>query len=684
MSKIVRVSPKTPSAPAAPPTPYMPSVGATEKKQHTADSAFAAHGFWTPGVVLMRNLKFTAKAVMICCIFLIPLAVLGWFYNTSVLDSIQFSAKERLGVEYNREIYPVLNYAQQLRRDATATAASGKEPETLASVKEKLKVAQDKLNEVDQRLGKELETSKEFADMRSAFDSLGNAKDVDGVFAAHSVYIDKIVALLSKVTDNSNLTLDPDIDSYYIMDAAFFRVPDIIEDSGKLRGLGSAIMKAGAITRPQQIKLNDIFPVAAFQARNMQDGLAKSFAYNPELKEKINADQILEETNKFLDFAKKNVVDEQNYAPEAQTAYLNAANATIEGQYTLINRLLDQLDVLLVKRISRIQTTLYLINALAIISIMLAAYFFYAFFLVTRGGLSLISQHLQEMAEGDLRVQPTKPWGRDEPALVIADLRKAYDSLHALIDTVRKSADTLHTTSEEIAAASLDLSGRTESSAATLEEQAAAMEQIGATVANTAAQAGSAANFAAKNAEVAEEGGRVISTVVQTMQNVHASSTQINDIIGVINGIAFQTNILALNAAVEAARAGEAGRGFAVVASEVRSLAQRSADAAREIKALISNSVDQIASGTAVVEQAGGTMQTMVTNAKQINAYLNDISVAAQEQAEGVGQVTRAIQSLDENTQQNATLVEETSAAASGLTQQAAALQQEIANFKVA
>lgn len=209
------------------------------------------------------------------------------------------------------------------------------------------------------------------------------------------------------------------------------------------------------------------------------------------------------------------------------------------------------------------------------------------------------------------------------------------------------------------------------------------MEEIGSTVGNTAERATLAAKFAADNAAVAEKGGQVIGTVVQTMQNIHASSSKINDIIGVINGIAFQTNILALNAAVEAARAGEAGRGFAVVASEVRSLAQRSADAAREIKELISNSVDQISSGTAVVEQAGSTMRTMVTNAQQINTYLNEISSAAKEEAEGVAQVTKAIQELDESTQSNAALVEETSAASASLTDQAQTLQGEIANFKV-
>lgn len=671
MSRIVKISPAQPTT-------------NVKQKENPASSAFEAHGFWAFGVVLMRNLQFTIKALIICTMFLIPLSVLAWFYNSSVMEAIQFSAKERLGVEYNREIYPVLNLAQQLRRDATSAAASGKEPETLAGLKDQLRAAQEKLNAIDQRLGGQLDTAKEFADMRNAFDRIGSGNDVDSVFDAHSAYIDALIDLLSKVTDASNLTLDPDIDSYYIMDAAFFRVPDIIEDSGKLRGLGLAIMKAGTIAPAQQKKLNDLFPIVGFQTRNMREGLAKSIAYNPSLADKINATPILNDTAEFLELAKKNVVEQQVYTPEAQTAYLNAANKTIEDQYALTGRMLNELDSLLIKRISKTQTTLYLIDALAVVSILLAAYFFYAFFLVTRGGLALISQHLQEMAAGDLRVQPTKPWGRDEPALVITDLRKAYDSLHTLIGTVRQSSNTLFSTSEEIAAASLDLSARTESAAATLEQQAAAMEQIGSTVGNTAQQASTAANFAAQNAKVAEQGGQVISTVVETMQNIHASSTKINDIIGVINGIAFQTNILALNAAVEAARAGEAGRGFAVVASEVRSLAQRSADAAREIKELISNSVDQIASGTTVVEQAGATMQTMVTNAKQINAYLNDISVAAKEQAEGVGQVTIAIQTLDENTQQNAALVEETSAAASALTQQAATLQEEIANFKVA
>jgi methyl-accepting chemotaxis protein len=345
--------------------------------------------------------------------------------------------------------------------------------------------------------------------------------------------------------------------------------------------------------------------------------------------------------------------------------------------------MVDSLDTLLVTRIdgmvgSRVTTTVVLV-----VGLVLALYLFYCFFLVTRGGLLLISKHLDKMAEGDLRQRPRKPWGSDEPADVIHDLRKAYDALHILIRKVRHSARALHEASGEIAAASADLGARTESSAAALEQQSSSMEEINAMASATAERASMAATFAVDNAHVAERGGAVFSEVVSTMRDIHTSSAKINDIITVIDGIAFQTNILALNAAVEAARAGETGRGFAVVASEVRMLAQRSAGAAKEIKALISASVERVESGTRVIEAAGQTMTEVVTNARQINAFLSDIAVAAKDQANAVSEVGRSILELDQNTQQNAALVEQTSAAAGALNAQADVLQGEISNFQV-
>lgn len=315
--------------------------------------------------------------------------------------------------------------------------------------------------------------------------------------------------------------------------------------------------------------------------------------------------------------------------------------------------------------------------------LLLAGYVFIAFYKVNKGGLALISHHLNELSVGDLRNRPVAPWGKDEPALLILDLHKVYDSMHELIRSVRHSARELASTSAEVSRASLDLSARTEDAASNLGEQASAVEQIGTQVSETASRTQKASAVANENSEVAQRGGKIIAEVVSTMRNIHTSSARISDIIGTIDGIAFQTNILALNAAVEAARAGESGRGFAVVAAEVRSLAGRSADAAREIKQLISTSVENISAGTKIVEGAGHTMTEMVTNAQQINQFLSDIAVATQEQATGVNEVVRAIHQLDSHTQQNAALVEETSASSVSLSDQAQHLTNEIARFKV-
>ena len=199
MSKIVRVSPELKEFLAAP------------ESQDVEGSAFGAHGVWAPGVILMRNLQFTSKALIICAMFLIPLAATAWFYNSSVLSAIEFSAKERLGVEYNREVFPVIDLAQQLRRDATAAAANGKEPDTMAGVKEKLQAAQAKLAEVDKRLGAELSTAKSYAAVQAAFAQTSSGKDMESVFKAHTAHVEALISLLTTVTDSSNLTLDPDL-----------------------------------------------------------------------------------------------------------------------------------------------------------------------------------------------------------------------------------------------------------------------------------------------------------------------------------------------------------------------------------------------------------------------------------------------------------------------------------------
>jgi methyl-accepting chemotaxis protein len=256
-------------------------------------------------------------------------------------------------------------------------------------------------------------------------------------------------------------------------------------------------------------------------------------------------------------------------------------------------------------------------------------------------------------------------------------------SLHQMVTQVRQSADSIQTASSEVATGNQDLSSRTEQTASNLQQTASSMEQLTGTVKQSADSARQANQLATSAAEVAARGGVAVGQVVTTMEDINASSKKISDIIGVIDGIAFQTNILALNAAVEAARAGEQGRGFAVVASEVRSLASRSAAAAKEIKGLIGASVEKVEGGTRLVTDAGKTMDEIVSSVKRVSDIIGEITSASGEQSQGISEINGAVAQLDQMTQQNAALVEESTAAAESLKEQAMRLAEVVGTFKL-
>jgi methyl-accepting chemotaxis protein len=296
------------------------------------------------------------------------------------------------------------------------------------------------------------------------------------------------------------------------------------------------------------------------------------------------------------------------------------------------------------------------------------------------GEPELLNTITGRISEGDLAVE-IPPSGEHSVLHGIAAMR---DSVVRIVARVRQGSESVATASAEIAQGNHDLSARTEQQASALQQTAASMEELGSTVRQNADNARQANQLAASASGVAQQGGETVAQVVETMKGINDSSRKIADIIGVIDGIAFQTNILALNAAVEAARAGEQGRGFAVVASEVRSLAGRSAEAAREIKALISASVERVAQGNEQVEKAGATMEEVVAAIRRVSDIVGEISAASSEQSEGVSQVGEAVTQMDQATQQNAALVEEMAAAASGLKAQADELVQAVAVFRLA
>ncbi|MEC4721785.1 methyl-accepting chemotaxis protein [Noviherbaspirillum sp. CPCC 100848] len=301
----------------------------------------------------------------------------------------------------------------------------------------------------------------------------------------------------------------------------------------------------------------------------------------------------------------------------------------------------------------------------------------------------LVSRPLQQavsvarkVAGGDLRTEIVQT-STDETGQLMAALKEMNDALKRIVSEVRTSSDAIAASSSEIATGNADLSSRTEQQAGSLEETAASIEELTATVKQNAENASQANQLASAASSIAEQGGKVVTQVVSTMGEINASAKKIVDIIGVIDGIAFQTNILALNAAVEAARAGEQGRGFAVVASEVRSLAQRSATAAREIKALIDDSVNKVATGSRLVDQAGATMTEVVSSVQRVGTIVAEISTASQEQSIGIQQIGHSMSEMDEMTQQNAALVEEAGGAAEALESQTRKMADLVRIFKL-
>jgi len=287
------------------------------------------------------------------------------------------------------------------------------------------------------------------------------------------------------------------------------------------------------------------------------------------------------------------------------------------------------------------------------------------------------------IAKGDLTMPTQAVVGRDEASHLMHSLQEMQLGLQTLVGQLRTSAEHIRTASVEIASGNQDLSNRTEQTAGNLQEAASSLTQLTGTVRQTADSARTANQLASSASVAAAKGGNVVGQVVSTMDEINASSRKINDIIGVIDGIAFQTNILALNAAVEAARAGEQGRGFAVVAGEVRLLAQRSAEAAREIKALIGASVERVEVGARLVQEAGSSMGEIVSSVQRVNDIIGEITAAASEQSDGIGQVNQSVAQLDQMTQQNAALVEESAAAAESLRHQAEQLGDAVNRFHI-
>ncbi len=608
--------------------------------------------------------------------FLVPLVFMLWIIWGDAQDQIVFTRSEQQGLLYTKPVLTLIEAAQGLRRAAT-------ENKNLSEAQGTLKTAFDAVAQQQKEQGAAFKTDAGFDALQKAYNAVQQkplAADLDSTFLAHTEVINAAITLIGNIADGSQLSLDPELDTYHLMNISVLAGPQYTEQLSRIRRLSALTLEDKEPPTSLRRRLtSDAVVLLKFLDDAIENSYQQGIVHFPEVAKTIDMQGVDAARELFLAAVEKQVLIE---TPSGDANALRALGLTVGDKQSRMNdQLMARLQVQLQARIERLQQTLYRNIGLSVFFVLLALYLMMAFYKVMLGGLREVSNHLTEITQGNLTTAPT-PWGSDEAAQLMVTMGDMQTSLRKVAMGVRDSASNVQTASEEIASASQDLSARTEANATSLEKTASAMEQIAATVKHTSDTVQGASAIVRENAASASRGGEVIAQVVNTMEGIRSASNKIGEIIGVIDGIAFQTNILALNAAVEAARAGEQGRGFAVVASEVRSLAGRSAAAAKEIKTLNSASIEQVEQGNRVAAEAGDTIQVIVANAGKIDALMGEITTATREQSQGVAEVGASVNELDQGTQQNAALVEETAAAAGALADQAQRLADDVAFFK--
>ena len=636
----------------------------------------------------IANLKLAHKFLLISLIAAAMISVtLALTVSKNVAD-LRFARSELLGVKPADDTLKLIQLTQQ-HRGQSAMFLGGNE--SLAGPR------QSKQAEVERALAKAQASAATLGDQKlvalvgsiatewqSLAAGVGN-KSLAGPqsFTRHTALIAEQLSMLEDIANVSGIVLHPEASLYFLQNGVLTHLPRLTEALGQLRASGALLLAKGEATPQDKTRLGALVSQARTNYRDANKALELSIQSDPAIRVAIAAPLAAAQAavEQGLTLVDEKIVRADKLSfPSAE--YFTVTTRIIDAQFALVDTAFTALGTQLQQTVEAARLELITLLVGAAVLSALTLWIMWTIARTTTASVGAALQLAESVAAGDLSSK-TPAAGRDEIGQLLRALGTMNDSLGHVVSGVRQNAEGVATASAQIAQGNNDLSARTEEQASALEETAASMEQLSSTVRQNADNARQANQLALSASSVAVKGGEVVGQVVTTMNGINASSKKIADIIAVIDGIAFQTNILALNAAVEAARAGEQGRGFAVVASEVRSLAGRSADAAKEIKGLICASVERVEQGTALVDQAGATMTEVVSSIKRLTDIMGEISAASTEQSAGVAQVGEAVAQMDQATQQNAALVEQSAAAAESLKGQAQQLVQAVAVFKL-
>jgi methyl-accepting chemotaxis protein len=638
----------------------------------------------------LNGQRIGTKLALLGAVGILSVGLPAYFVVADALSRIEAAKFEQHAVEPATAVLRVLQLTQQHRALSAAVAAGNASLAQARAAKETevtdalYKMGLTLANTIDdavigEAIDKALHSWKTTSDAAKA-----KSTSAQETITQHTALIAEFLVLLDRVADHFKLSMDPQRDGFQLVNATVVHLPQVIETLGALQAKGTMILTQKMATGQDNAEFLQLLSLAELHQSNMKRAMDKVNELSPALKEALQdaAKASGDEARSILRLADKQIAQTDNLNYDA-SKYFDGFSKTVETQLKLTDTAMAKLSDMLDERIAAETARAGLIAGVVALVVALAVLIGWVISRSITVPLREAVAVAQKVAAGDL-TSVMEVTSRDETGMLLAALKDMNESLRQIVTNVRSSTDELGSASQQIVSGNSDLSRRTEAQAASLEETASSMEEVASTVQQNTESAVRANELAASASAVASKGGAVVGQVVKTMSSINEASTRVVDIIGVIDGIAFQTNILALNAAVEAARAGDQGRGFAVVASEVRSLAQRSSAAAKEIKALISDSASKVKDGTKLVTEAGKTMEEIVVSVSKVTEIISEIAAASREQSSGIEQVNQAIVQMDQVTQQNAALVEEVAAAAESMDQQAQGLAQAVAIFKLA